>query len=376
LTDLRCATAAIHRGLYGREPEVVGEAAGRVNLIGEHTDYNDGFVLPTPIDRHVWAVASPRDGLKVSVRAPDLGDLMEFSLDDITRSADHPWCNYVMGVAQALQEDGHRLGGACMTIRGDVPIGAGLSSSAALLMASLRAFRSMNGITLDPVEAAYLAKRAENRFVGVQCGVMDQFVAALGEHGKALFIDCRTNEHRLVGLPRDHMVVIVNTMRSRDLASSAYNERRAQCAEAVRLIGSHEPGVTALRDVTPEMLVRHWDELEPIIQRRARHVVTENQRVLESLGLLEEGDVEGFGSLMYDSHESLRYDYEVSCRELDVLVDATLDIRGVSGARMTGAGFGGCTVNLVEEGCVERFTRSISERYFKATAKRAEVYMA
>jgi galactokinase len=376
LADLRNATAELHRSLYGCEPQGVHGAAGRVNLIGEHTDYNDGFVLPTPIDLHVWAAASPRDGVRVAVRAPDLGDQMEFRLDAITRSAGHPWGNYVMGVAQVLQVEGHRLRGAYMTIRGDVPIGAGLSSSAALLMASLRAFQSMNGIALDPVDAAYLARRAENQFVGVQCGVMDQFVAALGEHGKALFIDCRTNEHRLVELPRDHRVVIVNTMKSRDLTSSAYNERRGQCLEAVRVIGGREPGVTALRDVTPELLVKHWGELQPVIQRRARHVVTENQRVLESLELLEGGDVEGFGDLMYDSHESLRHDYEVSCMELDILVDATLEMRGVAGARMTGAGFGGCTVNLVEGDYVERFTGAIIEKYFRSTAKRPEVYVA
>ena len=365
-----------HRSFFSVDESEVHGAPGRVNLIGEHTDYNDGFVLPTPLDRHVWAAASPGDGVRVAVRAPDLSDHMEFSLDAITRSADHPWGNYVMGVAQALQEEGHRLRGAYMTIRGDVPIGAGLSSSAALLMASLRAFQSMNGVALDPVDAAYLAKRAENRFVGVQCGVMDQFVAALGEHGKALFIDCRTNEHRLVELPRDHRVVVVNTMKSRDLASSAYNERREQCLEAVRVMGRHEPGVAALRDVTPEMLVKHWGELQPVIQRRARHVVTENQRVLESLELLGSGDVEGFGDLMYDSHESLCHDYEVSCRELDILVDATLEMRGVAGARMTGAGFGGCTVNLVEEGYVDRFTELIKEKYLSSTAKRAEVYLA
>jgi galactokinase len=376
VSDVEARLTEEHRRFFHVDESDVHGAPGRVNLIGEHTDYNDGFVLPTPIDRHVWAASSPRDGVRVAVRAPDLGDQMEFSLDSITRNHDHPWGNYVMGVAQALQEEGHTLRGACMTIRGNVPIGAGLSSSAALLMACLRAFQSMNGIAMDPVEAAYLARRAENRFVGVQCGVMDQFVAALGEHGKALFIDCRTNEHRHVELPRDHRVVIVNTMKSRDLASSAYNERRAQCMEAVQVIGRHEAGVTALRDVTPEMLVKHWGELPPVIQRRARHVVTENQRVLESLELLKRGDVEGFGGLMYDSHESLRFDYEVSCRELDVLVDFTLDTRGVAGARMTGAGFGGCTVNLVEDGYVERFTRSISERYFKATAKRAEVYLA
>jgi galactokinase len=376
VNDVEARLTEEHRSFFSVDESEVHGAPGRVNLIGEHTDYNDGFVLPTPIDLHVWAAASPRDGVRVSVRAPDLGDQMEFRLDAITRSADHPWGNYVMGVAKVLQEEGHRLRGAYMTVRGDVPIGAGLSSSAALLMATLRAFQSMNGITLDPVEAAYLARRAENQFVGVQCGVMDQFVAALGEHGKALFIDCRTNEHRLVELPRDHRVIIVNTMKSRDLTSSAYNERRGQCMEAVQVIGKHEAGVTALRDVTPEMLVKHWGELQPVIQRRARHVVTENQRVLESLELLGGGDVEGFGGLMYDSHESLRHDYEVSCRELDILVDTTLEMRGVAGARMTGAGFGGCTVNLVEEGYVDRFTELIKEKYLSSTAKRAEVYLA
>jgi galactokinase len=376
VNDVEARLTEEHRSFFSVDESEVHGAPGRVNLIGEHTDYNDGFVLPTPIDLHVWAAASPRDGVRVSVRAPDLGDQMEFRLDAITRSADHPWGNYVMGVAKVLQEEGHRLRGAYMTVRGDVPIGAGLSSSAALLMATLRAFQSMNGISLEPVEAAYLARRAENQFVGVQCGVMDQFVAALGEHGKALFIDCRTNEHRLVELPRDHRVIIVNTMKSRDLTSSAYNERRGQCMEAVQVIGKHEAGVTALRDVTPEMLVKHWGELQPVIQRRARHVVTENQRVLESLELLGGGDVEGFGGLMYDSHESLRHDYEVSCRELDILVDTTLEMRGVAGARMTGAGFGGCTVNLVEEGYVDRFTELIKEKYLSSTAKRAEVYLA
>jgi galactokinase len=365
-----------HRSFFSMDESEVYWAPGRVNLIGEHTDYNDGFVLPTPLDRCVWATASPRDGVRVAVRAPDLSDQMEFRLDAITRSADHPWGNYVMGVAQALQEEGHTLRGAYMTIRGDVPIGAGLSSSAALLMASLRAFQSMNGIALDPVDAAYLAKRAENQFVGVQCGVMDQLVAALGEHGMALFLDCRTNEHRCVTLPRDYRVVIVNTMKSRDLASSAYNERRQQCMEAVQILGRHDPMIKALRDVSPEILVRHWGDLPPLTRMRARHVVTENQRVLESIELLGDGDVEGFGDLMYDSHESLKNDYEVSCRELDVLVDATMGMRAVAGARMTGAGFGGCTVNLVEEGYVDRFTELITEKYFRSTAKRAEVYLA
>ncbi|MFH2111535.1 MAG: galactokinase [Candidatus Bathyarchaeota archaeon] len=368
--------ADAHRKLFGGGEVTVHKASGRVNLIGEHTDYNDGYVLPTPIDRHVFVASSPRGDSRVVAIARDLEDRAEFNLGSMKRSPEHPWSNYVMGVAQKLIEEGHRLRGADMVVGGDVPLGAGLSSSAALLVASLRAFQAMNGIALDPVEAAYLAKRAENEFVGVQCGVMDPFVATLGEHGKALFIDCRTNEHRHVALPRDHRVVIVNTMKSRDLASSAYNERRQQCMDAVQILSRHDPMIKALRDVSPETLVKHWDELPPLTRMRARHVVTENQRVMESLELLEDGDVDGFGDLMYDSHESLQNDYEVSCRELDVLVDATLDMRAVAGARMTGAGFGGCTVNLVEEGYVDRFTELIKEKYLSSTAKQAEVYLA
>jgi len=374
--SLETELADTHRKLFGSGEVTIHKASGRVNLIGEHTDYNDGYVLPTPIDRHIYVASSPRSDSRVVAHALDLEDKAEFNLRSMKRSPEHPWSNYVMGVAQKLIEEGHTLRGADMVIGGDVPLGAGLSSSAALLVASLRAFQAMNGIALDPVEAAHLAKRAENEFVGVQCGVMDQFVASLGEHGKALFIDCRTNEHRNVALPRDHRVVIVNTMNSRDLASSAYNERRQQCTDAVQILSTHDPTIKALRDVSPETLVKHWGELPPLTRMRARHVVTENQRVLESLELLEDGDVNGFGDLMYDSHESLQNDYEVSCRELDVLVDATQDMRAVAGARMTGAGFGGCTVNLVEEGYVDRFTELIKEKYLSSTAKRAEVYLA
>jgi len=361
--------------VYGGEPKVY-RAPGRVNLIGEHTDYNDGYVLPTPIDRHVYVAAKPRSDDRFRVYAADFRESKEFPVGGTKLDPDRPWSNYVQGVVEALREEGHSLKGADMAVTGDVPLGAGLSSSAAMLMATLRALQDMNGLELDPVEAAYLGRRAENEFVGVQCGIMDHFVACLGEHGRALFIDCRTNEHRLIDMQPTHRVVIVNTMMRRELAGSAYNERREQCLEAVRIISKHDPEVKALRDVSPEMLVEQWDKLPAVIQQRARHVVTENQRVLDAVGLLEAGDAEGFGDLMYDSHESLRYDYEVSCEELDALVDATMDMDEVVGARMTGAGFGGCTVNLVEEGYVGEFTEKIKERYLRATAKQAEVYLA
>jgi len=361
--------------VYGGEPAVY-RAPGRVNLIGEHTDYNDGYVLPTPIDRHVYVAAQPRTDDRFRVYAADFQQRKEFTVDGTRLDPDRLWSNYVQGVVEALREEGHSLKGADMAVTGDVPLGAGLSSSAALLIATLRALQGMNELELDPVEAAYLGRRAENEFVGVQCGIMDHFVACLGEPGRALFIDCRTNEHRPIDMQPTHSVVIVNTMVQRELMDSEYNERRAECMEAFRIISKHVPEVKALRDVSPEMLLEHWDTLPPVIQRRARHVVTENQRVLDAVKFLEAGDVEGFGDLMYDSHDSLRHDYEVSCMELDALVDATMDMDEVVGARMTGAGFGGCTVNLVEEGYVGEFTEKIKERYRRATAKEAEVYLA
>ena len=361
--------------VYGGEPAVY-RAPGRVNLIGEHTDYNDGYVLPTPIDRHVYVAAQPRTDDRFRVYAADFQQRKEFTVKGTRRDPDRPWSNYVQGVVASLREEGHSLKGADMVVTGDVPLGAGLSSSAALLIATLRALQGMNELELDPVEAAYLGRRAENEFVGVQCGIMDHFVACLGEHGRALFVDCRTNEHRLIDMQPSHRVVIVNTIVKRELTDSAYNERRAECMEAVRIISQHDPDVKALRDVSTETLVESWGELPAVIQQRARHVVTENQRVLNAVGLLEAGDVVGFGDLMYDSHESLRYDYEVSCEELDALVDATMDMDEVVGARMTGAGFGGCTVNLVEAGYVDEFTEKIKERYHRATAKQPEVYLA
>ena len=365
----------VYTEVYGGEPEVY-RAPGRVNLIGEHTDYNDGYVLPTPIDRHVYVAALPRTDDRFRVYAADFHQRKEFTVRGTQPDPDRPWSNYVQGVVKVLREEGHSLKGADMVVTGDVPLGAGLSSSAAVLIATLRAIQGMNGLELDPVETAYLGKRAENEFIGVRCGIMDHFVACLGEHGRALFVDCRTNEHRLIDMQPTHRVVIVNTMVQRKLADSAYNERRAQCVEAVSIISKHDPEVKALRDVSPEKLVEHWGTLPAVIQQRARHVVTENQRVLDAVGYLEMGDVEGLGDLMYDSHESLRYDYGVSCEELDALVDATMDMDEVVGARMTGAGFGGCTVNLVEAGYVAEFIKLIKERYYRATAKQADVYLA
>lgn len=367
----------IYADFFGDSLDVqVFKAPGRVNLIGEHTDYNDGFVLPTPISRHIWLAGEPRKDNLVLVYADDFNEDSEFNLKKIQYSKRERWSNYVRGVASKLQETGYKLRGANMVLKGDVPLGAGLSSSAALETATLRAFKAFNGLVIDPIQMAYIGKAAENDFVGVQCGIMDQFVCGLGNHGEALFIDCKTNEYKSHPIFPGYHVVIVNTMKTRELTNSAYNERQSQCLEAVRLLKKRIPEIDSLRDVSTEDLKEHWGLLPPIIQKRAQHVVTENERVLESVELLKADDAETFGDLMYDSHDSLRHDYEVSCRELDVLVGATEDLRGVAGARMTGAGFGGCTVNLVETEYIDDFNEIISEKYFRGTGKKAEFYLA
>lgn len=364
-----------HIQAYGDEPKVF-KAPGRVNLIGEHTDYNDGYVLPTPIDRHLWVTISPREDDTVRLQAMDFDERTEHMLSSIKYDKEHLWANYVLGVAHSLMVRGYILGGFDLSIHGDVPLGAGLSSSAALETAVVRALNETFSLDIDSIEMAYIGKQCENEFIGVQSGIMDQFVSGMGEYGKALFVDCRTNEYSLHSLDPDYAIVILNTMVSREVAGSDYNVRKTQCDEAVRIISEEHPEVKALRDVDEEMLLGSWAELPDVVARRARHVVTENGRVLEALEMLSDGDMHEFGGLMYDSHDSLRHDYEVTCKELDLLVDSTLYLKEVLGARMTGAGFGGCTVNLVEKNYVEEFIGKISERYHIGTDMRLEAYLA
>jgi galactokinase len=349
-------------------------APGRVNLIGEHTDYNEGYVLPVPIDQHVWVAAGRRGDSTVSLWADDLRQWAEFQIDGTKYDVEHRWVNYVIGVADVLLRKGYALGGVDMVIKGDVPQGAGLSSSAAIEMASVRAFAGLFGLEIDPVEMAYVGKSAENEFVGVQCGIMDQFVSALGRPGHALLIDCHTNEYDHIPLDPGFKVVVVNTMVRRELASSAYNERRAQCEDGVRLLRTSLPHVRALRDVSIDDFERHQHCLPDIIRRRCRHVISENSRVLEAVEALRAKRFDRFGALMYESHESLRDDYGVSCPELDALVESARGIPGTVGARMTGAGFGGCTVNMVRTEDTRGFTKTIRDRYWKATGLEAEVY--
>ncbi len=363
------------QSIFGAPPEVVVRAPGRVNLIGEHTDYNDGFVLPAAIDRYVWFAGRRRADRTVRAHSLDFKELVEFSLDSIERQAKHSWSNYLRGVSKFLEADGHRLPGADVVVGGDVPREAGLSSSAALEVGATVFWQKLAHLRLDPVYIAKLARRSENEFVGVPCGIMDQFISALGRADHALFLDCRDLTFRHVPLRGDVKIVVCNSGVKRALAQSEYEVRLKQCRQAVAQLGTAGLAVKSLREVDPEDLKVATEALGELLLRRARHVVTENQRVLEAVKALEQGDLERFGQLMNASHESLRDDYEVSSRELDTLVELAWKQPGVLGARMTGAGFGGCTVNLLREDATEAFVEAVRKGYRQALGLEAEIYV-
>jgi galactokinase len=361
--------------VFGAAPEVVVRAPGRVNLIGEHTDYNDGFVLPAAIDRYIAFAGRQRPDRKVRAHSIDFQDSVEFSLDDIRKDAAHPWSNYLRGVSKFLESDGHQLAGADLVFGGDVPREAGLSSSAAVEVAATVFWQRLMGLQLDPVYVIKLARKAENEFVGVPCGIMDQFISALGRQDHALFLDCRDLTYRHVPLCGNVKVVVCNSGVKRALAQSEYEVRLKQCRQAVAQMATAGLAVKSLRDVEPANLESARSALDELLLRRARHVVTENQRVLEAVEVLEAGDLERFGELMNASHESLREDYEVSSKELDVLVKLAWKQPGTLGARMTGAGFGGCTVNLVRADAAEAFVEAVRRGYQDALGLRAEIYV-
>jgi galactokinase len=361
--------------IYGTTPEVAVRAPGRVNLIGEHTDYNDGFVLPAAIDRSIAFAGRKRADRVVRVHSIDFAGSVEFSLDDIQKDAKNPWSNFIRGVSKYLEEDGHRLSGADMVFGGDVPREAGLSSSAAVEVGAAAFWKNLLRLEVDPVYLVKLARKAENQFVGVPCGIMDQFISALGRENHALFLDCRDLSYRHVPLRGNVKIVVCNSGVKRALAQSEYEVRLNQCRQAVAQIASTGLAVRSLRDVAPEHLEAARPVLSEILFRRARHVVSENHRVLEAVKVLEAGNLERFGELMNASHESLRDDYEVSSKELDVLVELAWKQPGVLGARMTGAGFGGCTVNLVRQETAEAFAEAVRRGYQDALGLKAEIYI-
>jgi len=353
--------AVLFRDYFG-DPTgaVAARAPGRVNLIGEHTDYNDGFVLPTIIDRHVEVIARKRSDRRVRIAAADLDERQENDLDSPIDYSNSGWLPYVLGVVHELAQRGRIEIGVDIVFRGTVPRGAGLSSSAALEIATALALDTAFNLWLNPIEMARLCRDVEHRYAGVRCGIMDQFASRLGRSNHALLIDCQSLEARHVPMALDgHRMVIVDSGIRRELADSAYNQRRTECEEAVAHLHEVDPSITSLRDLTPDALPRHKDRLPPDLFVRCRHVVSENHRVIEACERLATGDLPAFGRLMNASHLSLRNDFEVSHPALDRLVEEANQVEGVLGARLTGAGFGGCTVNLVAEAALADLERQL-----------------
>lgn len=368
------ALSQAFRAKFGGEPSIY-RAPGRVNLIGEHTDYNQGFVLPAAIGFSCWVAIAARSDDRLLVYSENFNETVEARIEGIARSAAKSWADYALGVAWALREAGHRLSGANLYIAGDVPLGAGLSSSAAVEVSTGYALLSIADEKIDLTKLAQLCQRAENEFVGARVGIMDQFVSCHGRSGHALEIDCRSLEYRALKIPPRVQLVICNTMMKHKLHSSEYNARRAECEEAVRALSSNIPGVMSLRDVTLSQLEQNRGLLSEMLYLRCRHIVTENQRVHQVARLFKQGTTNGLKEVMAESHRSLRDDYEVSSRELDTMVEIASRQPGVYGARMTGGGFGGCTINFVDIDSATEFQRQVSADYEKATGLRPDIYI-
>ena len=371
-------TAANFEKRFGIRPRVF-RAPGRVNLIGEHTDYNDGYVMPAAVGFSTYVGISPRSDRKLIIHSEEFPGNFEFDLDALPEKRVGAWCDYVLGVASVLRQQGHKLAGANLLVHGEIPIGAGLSSSAALEVSSALALLSLgeseNEKPLPLPEVAKLCRQAENSFVGARVGIMDQFVSCMGKAGHAFFLDCRSLEFRFVPIPAGLRFVVCNTMVKHDLATGAYNTRREECEEGVRAFAKWDPTIRALRDVSLDVLDAHAKDVPSTIWKRCSHVVHEDQRTLDAAQALTDGDLVRVGKLMRESHDSLRDLYQVSCRELDVMVEAAEGLPGFCGGRMTGGGFGGCTVNLVREENAEDFAKTIAERYRQATGINPQVYL-
>ena len=339
-------------------------APGRVNLIGEYTDFNDGYVLPMTVDRGIYIAARRRSDKRVRVASIRYDELIEYDLEQFTAAKPGSWSSYVLGVVEELRLLGLVDTGFELVVDGNLNLGAGLSSSAALEVATAVSLQQVFGFEIKAVEMVRLCQHVEHHYANVLCGIMDQFACGIGRRDHALFLDCRSLDYESVPVALgDYRIVIVSSEVERSLASSAYNIRRAECQEAVEHFRQYDKSVSALRDVSSDMFDDYGDELLPAVYRRCKHVVAENQRVLDAVVALKTRDLSVFGELMNESHRSLRDDFEVSCPELDLLVRLALDTDGVLGSRMTGAGFGGCTVSLVHEDAVKNLADSLNKDY-------------
>ena len=376
--------------IFGSPSTFTASAPGRVNLIGEHTDYNDGYVFPVAIDKYLNIAARQRSDRYVRLHALDVKDSYEFSLDKPPSTEQAPaWSHYLIGVASLLQASGKKISGIDAVITGDVPIGAGLSSSAALSVSAALTFLTASSEAsspenpskpeIDNKELAALCQQVEHEFAGVNCGIMDQTISLLGREDRALFLDCRSLEHEHIPLNlKAHHIAICNTKIKRELAASEYNKRRAECERGVDILKQWLSGISSLRDISLVDFKKYEDELPALTQKRCRYVIEENTRVLDAVSALKTRTDESlgqFGRLMNASHNGLRDDYEVSCAELDLLTDLARSIEGVISSRMTGAGFGGCTVSIVHEDALEAFRTLVTKEYHKQTGIEPEIYL-
>ena len=359
---------------FGRAP-TVSRAPGRVNLIGEHTDYNDGFVMPAALEFATLTAASQRSDRRLTVYSMTVDETREFDLDAPPQGPSGDWSDYLIGVALMLERDGFRLSGADLIVWSDVPIGAGLSSSAALEVSCAHALLTESGLPFDPVVVAQTCQRAENDFVGMRCGIMDQYISCCGVAGHALLIDCRSLAARHVPIAPNLRLLIANSRVRHQHAGGEYNLRREACEEGVRLLSRHLGSIKALRDVTPDELEAQRRRLPDLVYRRCRHIVTENARVLEAERALEAGDLVACGRAMNASHVSMRDDFEITCPEVDMLVGLAQTVEGVYGSRMTGGGFGGCTVSLIEASAADRAAQILTDGYRVATGLDAQIFV-
>ena len=367
-------TKDMHAGRFGVTPRVFA-APGRVNLIGEHTDYADGFVMPAAIDFATYAAITPRNDGKIVLWSENYAEQVEYAVGALPEKRVGQWSDYPVGVLSVLREEGIAVPAFNMTLNGDVPVGAGLSSSAAIEVATMAAVLSLAEVELALPKMAQLCQRAENGYVGASTGIMDQFIACCGEEDHALLLDCRSLEYRLAPIPHDLSLVIVNTMVKHSHVGGEYNTRRAEVEEGTSILRRHRPEIKKLRDATVDDLAKWGGEMPESVLKRVRHIITENVRTVAAANALEAGDLKTLGRLMHEAHMSYRDDFEASCPEADLLVELAGREPGCVGARLTGGGFGGCTVNLVESVRAEAFSVRVCREYKKATGIDADAYL-
>jgi len=363
-----------HNQLFGNKKPLIVRSPGRINLIGEHTDYNDGFVFPAAIDKAIWFTASKNNKGLFRFYSMDYSQSFEIKVDDLSKS-NVAWANYLLGVADQFKKRDYQLGGVDVVFGGNIPIGAGLSSSAAVETGFAMILNTLFDYGESKMEMVKMAQKAEHEYAGVMCGIMDQFAIVFGKKQQAIKLDCRTLDYEYANLNMTgYQIILVDTKVKHSLAASAYNQRRQECETGIKILQKYNPDILALRDVGIDLLRKHKTEMDEIVYRRCKYVVEENNRVMEAFEALHRSNIRRLGELMMQTHDGLRNDFDVSCKELDVLYDFAKNFNGVIGSRMMGGGFGGCTINIVEQSIAEQFKLDITNHYEQTTGNKAAIY--